>query len=618
METYIGREREKELVRKSYHEKIPVIITGPCGTGKTEFIKWFCRKTKLQVFRVDGTPDLDPVKLIGHFDPYLVINQGFIPESFLPGALMSAMKEGGVFFFNESNRAPASAINAVLSAIDEREIHTQLGTTKARDNFWAVFVCNGDIWLDTTLESLPAAFHDRCCTLEFDYQDFDTECQVVMSRTGIKYPDLVHNSVNIIRKTRGHPLIDWGISVRGAIQLTTLMNLEEVKNLQIWQNNGIRVLSGKIKLKPGVNRSKKAVIMEIVTAVVTGQKKAETSSRREKSEQFLIDMETYDPIQTMSVTALEIKSQQPNLQKLADYSKKAIDFGNISVVNIIAEHFPMVASNTLVRNAGGILFEKFDCDDLVELFFKVKRYLPLDLRKKIFSVVFPKLLKRVRGMYFRSLKASETRYVPYSPGIEWDLYHTMEKMLSRAEKVPSYQSIVSITREKKKVTLVLLIDKSHSVYRYMHQISYVSALLCYAIRHENLNIIAFDNKPRFLKKFNGSESIETILEAILSIDSGGRTDIASALQKASQELENIPRAGNKKICCIISDLETTEGKDPYSHVTKFNDLRIVYVPPLNLINHYYPLRDKIKGLKNVKLFMINEMDPVRLVDRVLN
>ncbi|MFW9997955.1 MAG: AAA family ATPase [Candidatus Odinarchaeota archaeon] len=619
MESYIGREKEKELIWKSYHEKIPVVITGPCGTGKTEFVKWFCEKAKAPVFRVDGHPDLDPVKLTGHFDPVIVMKQGFSAEAFVPGALTLAAEQGGIFFFNETNRAPASTVNSVLTAIEERVIHGQFGKIQGKEEFWAIFVCNGDIWQDVTLEPLPSAFYDRCCVIEFDHQDFETEILIVIQKTGCKDLKIVKNSVSIVRKTREHRLIDWGASVRGAIQLTILMTLEEDKNLFSWQKNGFRVLLGKVRLKPGIKLSKKAIIDDIVASVITGQEeRTGLMSEREKQRVQLEDTESNDPIQIQLEAAMEIRAQQPDLHKLADYSKEAIDFGDISVMNIIAEQFPIVASNTLVRNAGGILFEKLDQDDLVELYFKVKKHLPENLKKKIISTIFPELLKKAQGMYFRSLKANETKFIPYSPGMDWSLYQTMEKMLSRAEKMPTYQSIVSIRREKKKVTLVLLIDKSHSVYRYMHLITYVSALLCYAVRYENLSILVFDSKTRFLKQFNRFESVENIIEAILSIDSGGRTDIATALIEAHRELERTPRTDSKKICCLISDLETTVGKNPFPHLTKFNDVRIVYVPPLNLINHYYPLRDQIKGLKTVRVFQINEIpDPIKIVEKIL-
>ncbi|MHA1169488.1 MAG: hypothetical protein ACTSRU_16805, partial [Candidatus Hodarchaeales archaeon] len=157
-----------------------------------------------------------------------------------------------------------------------------------------------------------------------------------------------------------------------------------------------------------------------------------------------------------------------------------------------------------------------------------------------------------------------------------------------------------------------------SVGRYVHVISYVSVLRCYAIKAENMSVAAFDSIIGFIKHFNEIMPVESIIEAILELDSGGRTDISLALSKSLIELEKAPRSRGKKICCLISDLESTEGSDPLVHIEGFDDLRVIYVPPLNVLNHYYPLRDQIKRMKNVKIIRIDKInDPVKLVEMIL-
>src|SRR4030042_6370945 len=119
----VGFAREMRMVLSALKACIPVMLEGDAGTGKTELAKVVARSLQQEVFRVDGDPELTALKLQGWFDPPLVLQKGYQWETFIPGPLTSAMLQGGIFFFNEVNRAPSESLNAVLSALDERILH---------------------------------------------------------------------------------------------------------------------------------------------------------------------------------------------------------------------------------------------------------------------------------------------------------------------------------------------------------------------------------------------------------------------------------------------------------------------------------------------------------------
>ena len=74
------------------------------GVGKTTVALCVCGHLGRGVVRVDGDDRYSESKLAGWFDPPVVLRQGYREESFFPGPLVLAMREGRVLFVNELNR----------------------------------------------------------------------------------------------------------------------------------------------------------------------------------------------------------------------------------------------------------------------------------------------------------------------------------------------------------------------------------------------------------------------------------------------------------------------------------------------------------------------------------
>ncbi|MCL4554673.1 MAG: MoxR family ATPase, partial [Actinobacteria bacterium] len=217
----IGLDKQIEQTLYALHENIPVMLEGEAGTGKTELAKTISQALGRPLHRVDGDPDLTALKLQGWFDPPLVLEKGFSKETFIPGPMTQAMLDGGVFFFNEVNRAPSESLSAVLSALDERLVTIpRLGTIQARDGFVAILTLNPLDRIGTN--PLPKAFYDRCIWLRVDHQPLENDVRIVELRTGERDGGLVTLMCRIVEATRHHPQIENGASVRAAIHMTKL------------------------------------------------------------------------------------------------------------------------------------------------------------------------------------------------------------------------------------------------------------------------------------------------------------------------------------------------------------------------------------------------------------
>jgi MoxR-like ATPase len=69
---------------------------------------------------------------------------------------------------------------------------------------------------------VSVSVYDRLCRLAVDYQSEEEETEIVLRRTRADR-DLARTAVRVVRRTRRHPALRSGCSVRGAIDLVLLV-----------------------------------------------------------------------------------------------------------------------------------------------------------------------------------------------------------------------------------------------------------------------------------------------------------------------------------------------------------------------------------------------------------
>ncbi|MHA2226310.1 MAG: AAA family ATPase [Candidatus Hodarchaeales archaeon] len=274
----IGLESETMMTLSAIQTKIPVIIEGESGTGKTELVKTIAKAIGRPFYRVDGDENLTITQLRGWFDPPLVIKSGFGEKSFIPGPLVNAMQKGGLFFFNEVNRAPSESINGVLATLDERYIEIpQFTQIQAKNEFFAIFALNPSEYVGTN--PLPEAFFDRCILITLSHKSGDEAEKIVQLRTKCSDQELISNSVMFTDRTRSSPYFETGASVRAAIHLTQLLK-DKPLNSEIIFPAIFAVYSGKVKLHPNIEKSVEECLLEIAETVFFLSDKKKSSRLR--------------------------------------------------------------------------------------------------------------------------------------------------------------------------------------------------------------------------------------------------------------------------------------------------------------------------------------------------
>jgi len=252
----VGRTFEQEQIERILKSGHHVLLEGAVGVGKTTLALAVAEKLGRPVVRIDGDGRYTEQKLVGSFDPKLVMERGFERESFLPGPLYQAMEEGEILLINELNRMPEMVQNVLLPALDEGKIQIPvLGELRARPGFCVIATQNPREFVATS--SLSEALLDRLEWIGIAPLSEAEEIAVVRahldseagSKDGSAVP--VEACVELIRLTRSHPKVKRGASVRAAISLAQMLRVETKLSEERFFSAAMSVLANRIELQTG-------------------------------------------------------------------------------------------------------------------------------------------------------------------------------------------------------------------------------------------------------------------------------------------------------------------------------------------------------------------------------
>jgi MoxR-like ATPase len=267
----VERAAEAEILEAALLSGAHVLLEGPPGTGKSTLLRQVAAGRRIPFVMVEGNAELTPARLIGHFDPALVLSKGYAPEIFEDGPLLEAMRSGGLMYVEELNRIPEETLNVLLTAMSEMEITVpRLGRVPAAPGFALVAAMNPFDAIGTGRVS--SALYDRTCRISMDYQSADAEQRIVDQRVSVDDAWRAR-VVTLVRNTRQHPDIRFGSSVRGAIDVCRLaFELGRLRGVptddwHVGLSAAKASLSGRIRLHDGCDRTPEQVVTDLYVGV---------------------------------------------------------------------------------------------------------------------------------------------------------------------------------------------------------------------------------------------------------------------------------------------------------------------------------------------------------------
>jgi MoxR-like ATPase len=264
----VGRQHELELALAALDAGRHVLIEGPPGTGKSTLLRAVAAELGVGFEFVEGNAELTPARLVGHFDPARVLAEGYDPDVFVDGPLVTAMRDGALLYLEELNRVPEETLNVLITVMSERELHVpRLGRVVAAPGFRLVAAMNPFDAVGTA--RISGAVYDRVCRLSVDYQSAEEEQAIVDRSVHGVDPQWLTNVVELVRRTRTHPDLRVGSSVRGAIDATAIVRSlaalreQPVSTPSVGLDAVLIALSGRVRLREGCLRTTEEIITEL-------------------------------------------------------------------------------------------------------------------------------------------------------------------------------------------------------------------------------------------------------------------------------------------------------------------------------------------------------------------
>ncbi len=210
---------ECEVFERAFQLKLPLLLKGPTGCGKTRFVSHMAARLGLPLNTVSCHDDLAAADLTGR---YLLKGGETI---WADGPLTKAVRNGGICYLDEVVEARKDVTVVIHPLTDDRRILPldRTGETlDAPDDFMLIVSYNPGY--QNILKSLKPSTRQRFLALEFDFPPAHAETRIVASESGLdedKSSLLVRLAAKL-RDLKGQDL-EEGVSTRLLVYCASLI-----------------------------------------------------------------------------------------------------------------------------------------------------------------------------------------------------------------------------------------------------------------------------------------------------------------------------------------------------------------------------------------------------------
>jgi nitric oxide reductase NorQ protein len=210
---------EVALYEAAYDARMPVMLKGPTGCGKSRFVEYMAWKLKRPLITVACNEDMSASDLVGR---YLLDASG---TRWQDGPLTTAARIGAICYLDEVVEARQDTTVVIHPLTDHRRalpLDKKGELVEAHPDFQLVISYNPGY--QSLMKDLKQSTKQRFGALDFGYPSAEAEAEIVVHETGVdkavaeKLVQVAHRARNL----KGHGL-DEGISTRLLVYAANLI-----------------------------------------------------------------------------------------------------------------------------------------------------------------------------------------------------------------------------------------------------------------------------------------------------------------------------------------------------------------------------------------------------------
>ncbi len=217
---YRATSDEVEIYSAAYQVRMPVMLKGPTGCGKSRFVEYMAWKLQKPLISVACTEDMTASDLVGR---YLLDING---TRWQDGPLTVAARIGAICYLDEIVEARQDTTVVIHPLTDHRRelpLEKKGELVKAHEDFQVVISYNPGY--QSLMKDLKQSTKQRFGGIDFDYPEADIETEIVAHEGAVDLQTatrLVQVGTSS-RNLKGHGL-DEGMSTRLLIYAAQLMS----------------------------------------------------------------------------------------------------------------------------------------------------------------------------------------------------------------------------------------------------------------------------------------------------------------------------------------------------------------------------------------------------------
>jgi nitric oxide reductase NorQ protein len=210
---------EVELFEAAYSVRMPMMLKGPTGCGKTRFVEAMAWRLGRPLITVACNEDMTASDLVGRF---LLDADG---TRWQDGPLAVAARHGAICYLDEVVEARQDTTVVIHPLTDSRRVlplEKKGELVRAHPDFQLVISYNPGY--QSLMKDLKTSTKQRFGALDFNYPDHAVEAEIVAHESGVA-ADVAERLVSIAERSRnlkGHGL-DEGLSTRMLIHAASLI-----------------------------------------------------------------------------------------------------------------------------------------------------------------------------------------------------------------------------------------------------------------------------------------------------------------------------------------------------------------------------------------------------------